>query len=258
MSGDAVAIDRRRAFASAAPTYAKEARLQQAVAWRLAQLCQSLPLPPGPVLDLGAGPGNLAAALRRQRPELHPLLLDDCAELLAEATAPSEQRLLWDLNCGLPEAAQGAALLMSSFALHWLEAPLVQLELWARALAPGGGLARLVPEGGSFQGWRQAALGAGVTCTALVLPQAQELIETVEGQLQLHSSKRLRFTRPYGSPLQFLRELKRLGVHGGGRQPLAVADCRQLLRHWPQQTSNGIKVNWDLQLLLAQKLAPKP
>ena len=80
----------------------------------------------------------------------------------------------------------------------------------------------------------------------------------MEGQLQLHSSKRLRFTRPYGSPLQFLRELKRLGVHGGGGQPLAVADCRQLLRHWPQQTSNGIKVNWDLQLLLAQKLAPKP
>ncbi|MEN9877823.1 MAG: hypothetical protein RLZZ158_862 [Cyanobacteriota bacterium] len=249
----ALGIDRRQAFASAAPTYAKQARLQQAAAWRLAKLCRALPLPPGPVLDLGAGPGNLAEALRQQRPELQPLLVDDCAELLAEAPAPRGQRLLWDLNQGLPDGAQGAALLMSSFALHWLDAPLTQLVLWGRALAPTGWLALLVPVAGSFTGWRQAAKRAGVACTALGLPQADELTKTISGHLQLQSCKLLRFTRPYDSPLQFLRELKQLGVHGGGGKPLGVAECRQLLKHWPQQTSGGIRVNWDLQIILAQK-----
>jgi len=248
-----VGIDRRQAFASAAPTYAKQARLQQAVAWRLAKHCKALPLPPGPVLDLGAGPGNLAEALRQQRPELQPLLVDDCAELLAEASAPRGQRLLWDLNQGLPDAAQGASLLMSSFALHWLDEPLSQLELWGRALAPTGWLALLVPVAGSFAGWRQAAKRAGVTCTALGLPQADQLKKTINGSLQLQSCKLLRFTRPYDSPLQFLRELKQLGVHGGGGKPLGIAECRQLLKHWPHQNSSGIRINWDLQIILAQK-----
>ena len=52
-------LDRRTAFGQAAACYAARARLQQALAWRLAHHCRSLPLPPGPVLDLGAGPGTL-------------------------------------------------------------------------------------------------------------------------------------------------------------------------------------------------------
>ena len=77
------------AFARGASCYARDARLQQAVAWRLARHCRGLPLPEGPVVDLGAGSGNLSRALAAQRPGLEPLLVDNCPELLAEAAVPA-------------------------------------------------------------------------------------------------------------------------------------------------------------------------
>ena len=58
------------AFARGASCYARDARLQQAVAWRLARHCRGLPLLEGPVVDLGAGSGNLSRALAAQRPGL--------------------------------------------------------------------------------------------------------------------------------------------------------------------------------------------
>jgi len=76
----------RQRFGRGAGQYEQEARLQQAMAWRLARLCSDLPLPAGPCVDLGAGTGLLSRALQchhhelRQRP---PLQLDLCPELLA-------------------------------------------------------------------------------------------------------------------------------------------------------------------------------
>ena len=93
------------AFARGASCYARDARLQQAVAWRLARHCRGLPLPEGPVVDLGAGSGNLSRALAAQRPGLEPLLVDNCPELLAEAAVPASRCRTWDLNAGLPPEA---------------------------------------------------------------------------------------------------------------------------------------------------------
>ena len=53
-------------FARQARHYAQQAHLQQGVAWRLAHLCRTLPLPAGPRADLGAGTGLVGQALRRQ------------------------------------------------------------------------------------------------------------------------------------------------------------------------------------------------
>lgn len=244
-------LDRRTAFGQAAACYAARARLQQALAWRLAHHCRSLPLPPGPVLDLGAGPGTLAGALRRQRPDLDPWLVDDCAPLLRLAAAPAERQLLWDLDQGLPPQAQGAALLMSSFALHWLADPVAQLQHWLGHLAPGGWLAVTVPVAGSFDGWRQAARRAGVACTALALPDGDALRMAVETTVRPTLDRRLRFTVGYPNPLAFLRELRQLGVQGQASGRLRAGSMRRLLRHWPNDDRGRTLLTWELRLLLA-------
>ena len=64
----------------------------------------------------------------------------------------------------------------SSFALQWLKQPLLQLSRWCAALRPGGALVLAVPCSGSFQIWHQAAERAGVPCSALPLPDANDLI----------------------------------------------------------------------------------
>ena len=245
------------AFARGASCYARDARLQQAVAWRLARHCRSLPLPEGPVVDLGAGSGNLSRALSAQRPGIKPLLVDNCPELLAEAAVPAGRCRRWDLNAGLPPEAHGAALLLSSFALHWLQAPEQQVRHWCEQLRPGGWLALAVPLEGSFASWHQAAERAEVACSALPLPQEEELLAALPPSCQLHQHQRLRFSCRYRTPMAFLAELKRHGVSGGASAQLRPSELRLLQQHWPmQEQDQGVNLNWDLLLLLSRRDQP--
>ncbi len=256
----------RRRFARTAPRYEQFALLQRAVAWRLGRLSRDLPLPEGPSADLGAGSGLLARALEAQRPGLTMLRLDHCAELLRQGErparagadlAPPPPSLLWDLNGGLPGELDGAALLASSFALHWLEEPGARLDQWCRALKPGGWLVLAVPTEGSFRQWRQAAQAANVPCSALPLPEAQALQAIANLRLELLVNRRLLFSRQAPSALAFLRELKGLGAGASRVQPLSAGEMRALETHWP--TQGDVKVlSWEVQILVGQRVGGAP
>jgi malonyl-CoA O-methyltransferase len=245
-------------FARQAHRYGQQARLQQGVAWRLAHLCRALPLPTGPRADLGAGSGLVGQALRQQGDHRPLLQLDLCPELLDHnpLATPSSQ-LVWDLNRPLPEQLQQAALLTSSFALQWLDAPASQLQHWCGQLQPGGWLALAVPTSGSFPQWHRAAAAAGVPCTALPLPDAEALLTAAtQAGLRLHHCRRLPFSRSYGSGLGFLQQLKTLGASVSRTRQLTAAELRRLLDSWP---SDG-RVSWEVLLLLGQRpnQAPSP
>ncbi|MEB3262795.1 MAG: SAM-dependent methyltransferase [Synechococcus sp.] len=248
----------RHRFARGATHYEQEARLQRAVAWRLARLCRDLPLEPGPRADLGAGTGLLSRALLQQWPNgpepppLEPRLqqLDLCPDLLARnPLASPAERQGWDLHRGLPPAAQNAALLASSFALQWLEDPAGQLGRWCGALAPGGWLAVAVPTAGSFPQWHAAAAAAAVPCTALPLPAAEPLIAAATAAgLQLRHRKRLHFSRPVAGGAEALRRLQRLGAGASPSPPLSAPQLRRLLRHWSEP-----RLSWEVLLLVGQR-----
>jgi malonyl-CoA O-methyltransferase len=245
----------RGAFARHAADYDAQAALQRGIAWRLARLCRELPPPPAgaPRADLGAGSGLLSRALRHHCPALAdaPLLqLDLCPDLLDRNPLASNRRV-WDLNQGLPADLGGAGLLVSSFALQWLEAPARELERWGRALAPGGWLAVAVPTGGSFPQWRQAASAAGVPCTALALPEAEALSQAAAAAgLRTSRRLRLRFSRPSRGALASLRRLRDLGAGASRTAPLSPTQLRRLLRHWPADTS----LTWEVLLLVARRI----
>lgn len=262
----AFALEVRRHFARSAPRYEKLAHLQRSVAWRLAHLSRNLPLPAGPCADLGSGSGLLARALEAQRPGLELLRLDHCAELLrqgelappvgAQLPLPSRSRL-WDLNGGLPGELEGAALLASSFSLHWLEQPLAHLEQWCLALQPGGWLLLAVPTKGSFEQWHQAARAAGVPCSALALPEASSAEAIARGLLDLRQSQRRRFSRTGPSALALLKDLKGLGAGASRTAPLGAAQLRALEGHWPAR--DGVKVlSWEVQILLGRRPGGPP
>lgn len=241
----------RRRFGRRADGYERHALLQRAVAWRLGRLCRQLPLPDGPTADLGAGTGLLSSAMVRHHASLQarsPLQVDLCPELLARNPWPDRQQ--WNLNDGLPPPLQGAALLASSFALQWLEAPAVQLAEWCRSLAPGGWLALAVPTAGSFPQWRHAASLAAVRCTALPLPTADQLLATsAAAGLQPLIARRLRFSRPRQGGLAALRQLRQLGADASRQPPLTASQLRRLLAHWPGETP----LLWEVLLLVARK-----
>ena len=244
----------RHRFGRQADHYNRHAKLQRAIAWRLARLCLSLPLPPGPGADLGAGSGLVGQALRDQAQAKPPLLqVDFCPELLGcNPIAKDQGALLWDLNAGLPSELQQPALLTSSFALQWLDDPIQQLELWCSALRPRGWLALAVPTAGSFPQWHQAAAAAQVPFTGLALPSAKGLMAAARRHLQVHTCQPLRFTQPCGNGLTFLRDVRQLGASATRQKPLHPNQLRRLLGHWPE----GGTVGWEVLLLVGQRLTP--
>lgn len=239
----------QRTFGRQAAHYDDHAQIQRAVAWRLARHCRDLPLPDGPCADLGAGSGLLSRALQRQRPELTPAQIDLCPELLARNPLAPPRPASWDLNQGLPPELAGASLLLSSFALQWLEDPCQQLEHWCRQLQPGGWLALAVPTAGSFPQWRQAAAAAAVPWSGLELPVTGDLLTVAERELQLHHRHLLSFQRPVASPLAFLRSLCRLGAQASRTPPLGPAALRRLLAHWPLDN----RITWSVLLLIGRR-----
>jgi malonyl-CoA O-methyltransferase len=252
----------RHLFGRQAGHYNGHAKLQQAIAWRLARHCLSLPLPPGPWADLGAGSGLVGQALQAQaiqeantKAKANPLLLqvDFCPELLAcNPIAKGQGALLWDLNAGLPRELQQPALLTSSFALQWLDDPIQQLELWCSALRPRGWLAVAVPTAGSFPQWHQAAATAVVPFTGLALPNAKGLIAAARRHLQLHTCQELRFSQPCRNGITFLRDLRQLGATASRQKPLHPSQLRRLLQHWPA----GGTLAWEVLVLVGQRVEP--
>lgn len=252
----------RQAFGRRVAAYEPQARLQRSIAWRLAGWAQhhgwGQSLPQGPSADLGAGTGLVGRALEAWRiPLPGPLQqLDLCPEALARnGSGPT---LPWNLNQGLPAQLQGAALLTSSFALQWLDAPTKALVHWGDQLAPGGWLLLAVPTAGSFPQWRQAAQRAGVACTALELPRAEALLQAAaRGGVETVRSQVLTFShQPHSgasTPLGALRAIQAIGA-GTSRKaaPLPPGAWRKLLAAWPQ----GGQLSWEVLLLLAQKSAP--
>jgi len=240
----------RRGFGRGAPTYEAQARLQQAIAWRLARLSRRLPLPAGPTADLGAGSGLLSRALLAhhaglaQRP---PQQLDLCPELLARNPLAPPPPRPWDLNRGLPPSLQGAALLASSFALQWLEDPAGQLRHWTSRLAPGGWLVLAVPVAGSFEAWHAAARAAAVPCSALPLPTSAELLAAT-AELELLHQRQLRFSRPPYDGLATLRLLRHLGATASRQPPLSPPQLRRLLAHWPPRP-----LRWEVLVLVGRR-----
>ena len=237
-----------------ADPYNGHAKLQRAIAWRLAHHCLSLPLTPGPGADLGAGTGLVGQALNAQaQANLSLLQVDFCPELLAcNPIVKVQGALLWDLNAGLPSQLQQPALLTSSFALQWLDDPIQQLELWCSALRPRGWLALAVPTAGSFPQWHQAATAAQVPFTGLALPSAQGLIAAARHHLQVHTCQLLRFTLPCGNGLTFLRDVRQLGASASRQKPLHPSQLRRLLQHWPP----GGTLGWEVLLLVGKRLTP--
>ena len=258
------------AFRRRVGAYEPQARLQRSVAWRLAGLAHhrgwqgqgwphgpapALALPAGPCADLGAGTGLLGRALAAWGVPLPgPLLqLDLCGEALARnGTGPT---LPWDLNDGLPPQLEGAALLTSSFALQWLDAPTEALAHWGQRLAPGGWLLLAVPTAGSFPEWHQAARQAQVPCSALELPESAALLHAAarSGLAPIHAqtltfSSQRSLGAPAG-PMAALRAISAIGADASQRPPLSPGAWRQLLAAWPA----GGQLSWELLLLLARK-----
>lgn len=238
-------------FDASARRYDALATLQQAMALRLAEHCRRTDIVSGFWVDLGSGTGQLAEALEAIRPGQTVLRVDGSAAMLRQhpATAATER---FDLSAGLPVWSRPPMLLASSFVLHWLPEPERQLRRWWNALAPGGVLALSVPIRGSFPQWHAAATAAGVPCTALPLPDGEQLLDAIPGSA-IHLQRQLLFTQSASDPLRLLRPMAELGAGTTSAPQLSAAAWRRLLRAWPQAGGRSFRLTWRILLVLLRR-----
>ena len=239
-------------FDRAASHYDGEASLQRAIAERLACLCSRVAIPAGLWVDLGSGTGLLADALERRCPGQQVLRLDGSPAMLCQqGRRPSV--MAFDLNNPLPTWPAPPSLLASSFVLHWLTCPPRTLQHWFDSLAVDGWMALSVPVDGSFQQWHQASARAGVACTAMPLPNQDDLLTCVSPSAVQHCSV-LRFTQRADHAIHLLKPMSAIGAGSTPSQGLTAASWRRLFRAWPQDLgSRRPGLTWRILILLLRR-----
>lgn len=132
----------RRSFDAASATYDAAAVLQSEVRERLHSRLEFVRLRPATVVDLGAGTGHGAKALKRRYPNARVIALDIAFGMLRAARR--QRRLLrrFDLTCAdaarLPVREHSLDLIVSNLMLQWCDEPDRIFREAARALRPGG------------------------------------------------------------------------------------------------------------------------
>ncbi|MEP6940454.1 MAG: malonyl-ACP O-methyltransferase BioC [Rudaea sp.] len=130
----------RRAFGRAARSYREHAVLQREVELRLLERLEYLQAAPARVLDIGCGPGNAVAAMRRRWKNAQVIALDLALPMLREIKS-SWLRRAARVNAdarALPLADASVDVIFSSLALQWIDDLPVLFDEFRRVLRPGG------------------------------------------------------------------------------------------------------------------------
>ena len=132
----------RRGFDRAAPGYDAAAVLQRRVREELLARLDVVRLEPATVLDLGAGTGHAALALKRRYRAAQVVALDLSPAMLAEATRRQTLLRRFRRVCAdaaaLPLRNASVDLVFSNLVLHWCNDPDAVFRECRRVLRPGG------------------------------------------------------------------------------------------------------------------------
>lgn len=229
--------------------YDRHARVQRAVANRLADRIAALALPPDPrVLEIGCGTGFLTQALIDRGiggewlvTDIAPGMVARCRDRVGEAKGRNFAVL--DGEYAVP--ADGSFdLICSSLAMQWFDDQQAALGRMIAALAPGGHCLFATLGAGTFAEWRAAHAEIGAvpgTRTfdpaeqiAGFLPEARCAPVTIE-----------RIVEGHDTALEFLRALKGIGAgtpHAGHR-PLPSGELRRVMARFE---ATGAAVTYEV------------
>lgn len=134
----------RASFERAAPEYDRAAVLQREVGKRLLERLEPIRLQPTQILDLGAGTGRIAQALRKRYPAARVIAVDIAHAMLMQARKQSGWFRKPRFVCGdierLPFRDRSVDLLLSNLTLQWCNGLDAAFAEFRRVLKPGAAL----------------------------------------------------------------------------------------------------------------------
>lgn len=269
MSGDdGFALDVRRvrnSFSGAASTYDAAAVLQARVRDELAERLDLLTMRPSTVVDLGAGTGRGAAALRRRYREATVVALDNAPGMLLQAGRRQGLFRRFDRVAGdaaaLPLRDASTDMVFSSLLLQWCNEPDRVLRECRRVLRPGGvlHLATLGPDTliELRQAWQVADPGHVHVSRFLDMHDVGDALVRAgfaEPVLDVE-----RYTLTYDDARDLMRDLKAIGAHnataGRARGLTGKGALARMLAAYETSRRDG-KLPATYEVVFAQAWAP--
>jgi malonyl-CoA O-methyltransferase len=137
-------------------------------------------VPPGPVLEAGAGTGLFTEHILSQFPNRSLVVADRSEEMIAYHKKRFGEygqisRIVHDLEADPPES-QSYAMICGNHVAHQFANPSIALENLSNALKIGGLMLMGFPGEDSFKEWRSACLDLGIPYTGKSLPQTEPLV----------------------------------------------------------------------------------
>lgn len=161
-----------RGFDAAALQYQQVSGAQRAAARSLIRQTPCAAQDARRILDLGCGTGFVGRTWLASYGEKteHVLGIDAAPNMIAQAQHLADDVRLHYRSGVLEHPVRGVAgsaswdVVLSSFALHWVDSPIKALQAWQTSLRPGGWLGLALPVDGSLQALAQS--WAAVDCYA--------------------------------------------------------------------------------------------
>lgn len=252
----------RNNFGSSSYTYEKDALVQKSAARRLAASLKpwKWTLPPGPLLELGAGTGFFTRELINLMPERRIEVTDlseNMIRVCRQMTPESENLTFQPLDAEEWNPPEGKyALVSGNFVAQWFRNPALTLHRYVEALKPGGLLLTSFPGNESFPEWKDLCVDLGLPFTRNPLPDTEEIVvklSTGGAQVDYYEDSH---TIEFESSLNFFRHLKKIGAatsFTGRNKQLTSKQFRLLTQHWDREKSPAIRVTYHLVFLAVKK-----
>lgn len=251
MSSLAVREKIRISFSKASETYDLYSDTHQLISSYLLSHCSDR-IPPGPVLDLGAGTGVLTKRLTRFAEENQIIALDISESMLSKlrSKGPKFKMICADIG-SIPIVNSSIAFVASSTSLQWIEENQIPIFL-KEILKPGGVFAIAIILDGTFSELKKikSALLEN-SDLGLSLPKFSDIKESLkkENKLELIRFEKHNFLSTFNSMNELLKAIKGLGIGETNQSNLnsqQMTILKERYQKFSEETFNEIALNYEV------------
>lgn len=253
-------------FSKSAKFYEKFAQVQKYAATRLFEKIASEHIDSSSsILEIGCGTGLLSVQLARlfKNNAIHFLdpasgMLEICRNNLSALGSRDDvlhhkfiDKAIEDYIDDYNFEQNKYSLIVSSFALHWVQSLPQVLKRLLLNLEKGGKIIFCCPGAKSFPEWRDICSRESLPFTANKLPSREDLDIAKEMSARI-DWREYSYTTSFSNPLNFFREMKALGADVSilddgdlnfNQMQLSVSQFRKLLRSWQALSENASNTN---------------
>ena len=238
-------------FNNAASNYLEYSNIQRHFAKRIVSFLKELNIKKGQWIDLGSGTGLLADEIEKEFSNKKISRIDFSKKMLLQNKESSE-KILWDLNNGLPPSIGNCALMTSNFCIHWLDNPEKIIKYWFSKLLSGGYLIVSYPTINSFPEWKQTCKETDIEFSALTFPITKELIKNFNSN-EIYFSNKYIYVENFPNIYKLLRSIVNVGAQSTNSKRKTVHELKEMQKFWPKKETNSVDLTWEINIQVLKK-----